>query len=591
MIYSNYLLFMASLANENAVEEYFKGVNHEDTFSGLQTNIAPSKYLSAVLASSGEHFSKIILLCTKEVRKKRIDNLGEMTTIEYYKRQITEYLEEKKIALPDDIFSVIPYDSEEADDVSEILKPILEILESAGGVDGPKRLYIDFTGGTRTAAMALVFIARFLATQGVEIASIIYANRIYGIGRDAENPAPIEECIKTYDTFDYFAGLVEQEAVGNSTRLLKYTEKYGEKELADLLKQANNTLVAMKSGQKAEKIENEPSQSENPMLTPAIKQVIVEVNSDIWAQIDKAVERRDGKLALNMLNEHFLELLELGGKLRYVGEIKRVGKFILNGSQELSTGWWYYNTYIKYVKKLLEKLYNSSSRPSEVTHGYTSETYKLLHYLAEGAGKESNKEIILTKKMSEDFKQKCSDEVDGIQKPLIDGIKAIVNDGVEISAQFVLDRVTEYNENLSKMQHLYFAKGFPFSFSTDVGNHVEIFSEYPALYKEALANTISEFDAIYGKDYFSYMKLIGSLYKNDEGIREWFPLKYSIARFKSDTWENPKDVAKFLQKFMVKHGEMRQYRNQIIHRVDLTFDEVERALEKVKQILAMLQPQ
>lgn len=344
---------MASIA-QNRPASYYKGKRHDGVFSGVQTNIAPSKYLQAVLAAEGERFSKIIILCTKEVRNDKFDFLDGLTTIEYYIQQITEHAREIGVKLAEDVFSVIPYNTAETDDVEDILKPILEIIKSTDDEQNQiaERLYIDFTGGVRTAAMAMVFAARFLAASGVEIANIIYANIARGTGFDANHPAPIEECVKTYDTFEYFAGLVEQEAAGSTHRLLKFMKKNGKDEQIVLMEQITNALTGKNSGGDAEKFDYELKASMSPLEKRAFEKALLEVNADRWEQINNAVERKQASMALNLLNECIMELLEKCQVLKYVGGINKH-----NGLAELFTGYnWYYSKYLDFVKSLLRHL-------------------------------------------------------------------------------------------------------------------------------------------------------------------------------------------------------------------------------------------
>ena len=243
---SNYLLFMASLPKPKASVLYYKGPQNDGVFSGIQTNTGPSKYLQAVLAAEGEQFDKIIMLCTEEVENQVFENLGGVTTVDYYKGQMIGHASELGIYLDNNSFKTIPYSIAEAEKVAEILSPIMTILELAQSGQTNKRLYIDFTGGARTAAMVLLFAARYLEAQGVETANIIYANLLYGTGEDAEHPAPIEEYTKVFETFSLFAGRVEHEEAGNSQRWQEFARKYGPREQADLQRLASDASAPKK---------------------------------------------------------------------------------------------------------------------------------------------------------------------------------------------------------------------------------------------------------------------------------------------------------------------------------------------------------
>jgi len=599
---------MASLPQAVPSEKYFKGSRHTDIFSGMQTNVAPSKYLQAVLALDGERFDKIIMLCTREVREVDYDELDGLTTVEYYKQQIREHAQKIKIDLPDDVFSVIPYDSTVADDVSEILKPIMEIMESTKSSETHRKLYIDFTSGTRTASMALVFAARFLAAHGIETANIIYANLVYGTGNDADHPAPIEECIKTYDTFEYFAGLVEKEVAGKVHRLLEFTKKYGMEEQVALLKKANINLDTIKAGQATEKIDHEPIDTGDVLVDEATEGAIKEANVDKWGQIDYALKRKDTKHALNLLKNDIMELLNSSGKLEYIGDFNISGSSELAGLVELTTNHWYYGKYIKYVKSLLEHLHFVKKPPTEAAKAYMAKTYKLSHYRR----KEYAEQVEMTPRMSNIFNEQCSEEIREIQDFFAANVNELIKSGNKISGEIISELVSEYNNDLLNLQNVYFTEGFPFAFVIKPPRRNMkpiVVYRYNSLYKEALNRSIDDINTLYygkegvtnrarlvkafnllKKDRCSYAEFLELVKHSDDVIKILFPMQYNTKNFKSRVWKEKWMVSEFLNDFMPIYIEVRDYRNKIMYEDKLTPEEIEIVLEKSRKCLDMLRP-
>ena len=595
-MYSNYLLFMVSLSQQNPKTRYYKGSRHTDVFSGLQTNIAPSKYLQAILAVEGECFEKIIMLCTKEVREQVFEELGGKTTIAYYKQQIMKHAQDLGIALQDEAFSVIPYDSVEADDVAEMLNPIMAILETTLHHKAPRRLYIDFTGGTRTASMALVFAARFLAAQDIETANIVYANLVYGSGKNVEQPAPIEECIRTYDTFDYFAGLVEQEATGSTRRLLEYSKKYGDNAHIDLLEHANRASIAQKSGQIVDQIDQSPIVTGNRLLDTAAETAADNTNADKWEQINKAVERKDF-LAFNMFSTNVARLMSACGKLEYIGRTQNT-----DGSDELYANYLYYNTYLTFIKPLLERLISSNDSPVKIASEYTAQMYKLSHYFKEASGNQ----VYMNNYMTRVFKERCVEDIKENQEFLTNSIKSLINSGAEISREIVVKLVDQYNSDLVRMQGLYFTKGFPFAC---MYNRSVLLPGYDNIYKKALSRVIKDLDNLYsensnipgtahlravykriGIEKCMYEELLKLAASDNEVLLALFPVQYNIKNFVSRLWDKPIDVAEFLQVFMPLYCEMRLFRNRVTHANQASPEEIELALGKLKQCMEMLRP-
>ena len=202
----NYLLFMPSLMRDNAQPITYRAENWETRYEGKQTNEALTKYLCHRLSKDGEKLEKIFMLCTPEVLTRPVEAAEGKTSSAYYCSQAGDfavsacgYTKEEAEAM----FFTIPYTpvlNTSHDDVTEAIRQVIAYITEHGKEDDC-RLYVDFTGGTRNAAMALVFACRIAERQGVHVERIFYSNISAGEGI-------IEDCTGTYDAFKQMEAVV-----------------------------------------------------------------------------------------------------------------------------------------------------------------------------------------------------------------------------------------------------------------------------------------------------------------------------------------------------------------------------------------------
>jgi len=199
--YRNYLLFIPSLMTERSKMLTYSVKDWDTKYTGTQTNEALTKYLCDMLRRQGEKLEKIFMLCTPEVLMDPIQVAGGKTSYEYYRAQISKYMTENCGYTKDDIegvFEKIAYAPVLNVSHEEITAPVAQvisyIISQKANEEG--RLFVDFTGGTRNSAMALVFACRISQARGVEKVQVLYSN----ISRESEN-GMIEDCTGTYDAF------------------------------------------------------------------------------------------------------------------------------------------------------------------------------------------------------------------------------------------------------------------------------------------------------------------------------------------------------------------------------------------------------
>lgn len=196
----NYLLFMPSLMRNNAQPITYCAGNWETSYEGKQTNEALTKYLCHRLALNGEKLEKIFMLCTPEVLSQPVEAAGGKSSYAYYRDQAAAYMVKKcgySEAEAESVFYPIPYTpGANISHEDAVIREVIErITENAGDENGS--LYVDFTGGIRSAAMALVFACRIAEDQGVHVERVLYSN----ISKEQAGCGMIEDCTHTYNAF------------------------------------------------------------------------------------------------------------------------------------------------------------------------------------------------------------------------------------------------------------------------------------------------------------------------------------------------------------------------------------------------------
>ncbi|HCT90661.1 MAG TPA: hypothetical protein DF613_04645 [Lachnospiraceae bacterium] len=256
----NYLLMVASLftrAQEIAYSVCSDG--KERLYTGKQTNEAVAKYLIESLKEQDRKLDKIVMLCSPEVMECPVDAAGNKTTYEYFREVIGDFYRKNYGDAAEDLFVPISYvnvENEKPDAMLSSLKSVLEITEQG---EWEQNLYIDFTGGVRSAAMTLVFMARILQSRKVNIRRVLYSNISNGTG-------VIEEMTKTYGLFEYLAGEIESR-YGDTARLRDYALENINPEAKEEAKEFLNLLdkqsQAEKVNQAGEVIKNAKKNREN----------------------------------------------------------------------------------------------------------------------------------------------------------------------------------------------------------------------------------------------------------------------------------------------------------------------------------------
>lgn len=608
----NYLLFVPSLLTRTKSITYQVG---EEVYIGMQTNEAVSKYLIDYLQKKGEKLDKIIMLCSREVEHDRIEWIGGQTTLEYYQDEIRAFLKDK---LPqegaENLFEIVPYTSGNDGESEEITEPLKQVLRIAGEekLENKKHLFVDFTGGTRSAALLLLFACRILQKSGVEVEKILYSN-ISSQGDEGR----VEECTRTYQLFGYLEAEVEEKN-GGVKKIREYAKTLDVKEKKQIEKLVNLKVKMEESKKKnqlgevaqvAKQYQEELKKADKLDGSSGLKRAvsILSENSGKEAEnivskgrlpelgvIEESIKRGDYDKALNLFRQKILHTL-YGGKL-----LKVNGRFLKkNGKEnvlqedmlakEIMGVYCYYeepepnrfsgkhvfmDTVCDYINLLWQ---NPREEPKKVLERYMGrDFYNLNNYLDEVPrwGFPHN-----------DYSLRVA------KRKVLPYLEEYSRSGVELEG--IIDRYIQ-------LDRLYMSYGFPFACTYDKS----IMDKYDELYKKILENGAESLQRLYqGKEDtviqrlkkafpeedVKYEALVMKLKEKDqeELLHILFPFRLiekniSSGVIKGEEWEE------FIYNFAKSFYIIKSVRNKIIHNGQLGKKETKRAIEELKRFMEFL---
>lgn len=610
----NYLLFVPSLLSRATPICYRVG---EQEYTGIQTNEAVTKYLIDYLRKKEKQLDKIIMLCTEQVREDKLDIIQGKTTLEYYECEIQRFLEERlgeEYTLREDLFEVIPYVPQGEDEVTEPLQKVLEITQD--GKSGlHKHLFIDFTGGIRSAALTLLFTCRILQRSGVEVEKILYSN-ITG----STKQGTIEECTKTYLLFEYLEGLVEQEN-GGTEKLTRYVEKtLSEKESesvkklvcsTDRVNQAKNLNQIGNVVKEAKRVEDDMKKASEEVTSSKGRKLLSvltgQVNSSEkiikntkYAElivIKEALEKKDYKRAIILFRENMVNILYKAGIVKTCNQYVNKNEKGIDDEKvtnEIMGVYAYYEdpegnkrriqkTFMDAVYHYMELLErNPEKDPADVLEQMSSTFFRLDTYADEtlrwGFG-------------HNDYSRRTS------RKKILPYLEK--NYGTTLSAD-------EFIDQYQQMDRLYMGYGFPFACT--YGNKY-FFDKYDEIYQKNMIRGAKSLHSLFqGKpdermkrtlncfpeEDFNYVTLIDALQKKKyaQMLHILFPYELNENKIRSDilkgeAWEE------FIYQFAKGFYIVKAVRNKLEHggkqgKKNLSNEALLAAIEEIQKIFGWL---
>lgn len=180
------------------------------------SNESAVRELAAYLQKRSQKIDKIFLF-SSQATKKLLKN-ANMTTVDFFKRRIKEFVPAENIITVD-------YDESNSmnaalPDIGEMGKSILaeaEKIQREQGADCPITIHADMTGGMRNASMMMLGVMRLLNFSGLQMGKILYSN--WERNRDVNY---VEDSQDVYRFFDLVAGATEFAKYGSVEKLADY---------------------------------------------------------------------------------------------------------------------------------------------------------------------------------------------------------------------------------------------------------------------------------------------------------------------------------------------------------------------------------
>ena len=246
---SNFLLFMPSLMmSDNAKVIAYTAEDSDITYHSAQTNVPAAEYVIRKLYEKGEKLSRIIMICSNEVMHNshvQVGFDGPVTSYEYLTQSVSRWMlqngyseqEIENIFLPIPLEDIRPGNKKEMNSVISLLEK--NILAD---VSEETSLYLDYTGGIRTASMLLLFTARLFESEGIKVKQVLYSNISYASGTGV-----IEDCMDTYSVFEWLDARTHAEH-GDTATAEKLASQEGEEIAAKQFRKTQKQLDRNKDG-------------------------------------------------------------------------------------------------------------------------------------------------------------------------------------------------------------------------------------------------------------------------------------------------------------------------------------------------------
>lgn len=526
----NYLLFMPSLMADDR-EPFTYTVSGEDKyrFTSSQTNIPATEYVASVLSEQNEQIDKIIMFCSEEVLNdtKRIVDYGLSTTIDYYKKTICNFLLNKGYGHErlSDLFEIIPLKDINPGDKTR-MDGLLNDLSDR--IDKTGNLYVDYTGGLRSAAILLIFFTRYLQKDGMNIKKMLYSNIS---SRDANGNCMIEDYMDTFMLFEWLDAEANAEN-GNLEKIQQMAKNAGMSKIETVLEKEQQTNMKMKSQQydsitAEEKKEIDVSKEQSLYQKNVLKALNKNKRNNAQDDIVKKVKSGDISKGIQDIRERGYEKLISNGIIEWESNCEK---------RHIADNFYaYVNYYVSYLE-------------------FAKETAKRI--CEDGA--DSIDELI-----TELFSLKPADKINMSVTDRIIREFERKNKSISIS-----EGSDEFAEKL-KYMHTYCRGGFPFGNIQNGYSYSSLYSErfkrpmwYSDEYKRELKKRIKSYSA--------------SGYSNDEKnlIKSFPPIDMGLFKLKNAKYEE-------LGELLVIMYKIRKLRNITTHGRNATVAQLEEAKQLV----------
>lgn len=212
---TNFLLLFLSY---NSKDPSCYRINDADVMTE-HSNESAVRELAAYLQKRSQKIDKIFLF-SSQATKKLLEK-ADMTTVDFFKRRIIEFVTAENIITVD--YDESKSMNEALSDIGEMGKSILDEAEKTKknqrekGAASHITIHADMTGGMRNASMMMLGIMRLLNFSGLQMGRILYSN--WELNRDINY---VEDSQDVYRFFDLVAGATEFAKYGSVEKLADY---------------------------------------------------------------------------------------------------------------------------------------------------------------------------------------------------------------------------------------------------------------------------------------------------------------------------------------------------------------------------------
>ncbi len=588
----NYLLFMPSLMRNGCNYITYTSPENDKEFTGLQTNIPATEYVMDSLHQKSKKLHGILMLCSDEVLKQPILPEGfsqPITTCDYYKAIISQQaqtmgytqdeIENLFIVYP--LAEINPGDQASMQKIQNALKE--RIIDTNGG-----RLYLDYTGGLRSASMLLLFFARLLeelSNKSIKVEQVLYSSIYHGSAQGT-----IENCVDTYHLFDILDA-INASAHEDYRGAEAQAKKMGSTALNNEISQAKEASSKKKAGNydAAAKIaeKDEIVVKHDDLVTEALSNAVKKQRTQMSKEgaLKQCIDTGKLKEAALIICEQGIDILIEKDALRCPRRMKNDKKKV---SDAFSAYARYYGTYLKFVKEMLEAIKGEKGR--DVFYS----SYKA--YIQEHTRLTPSKKgtVTVSPYLEREFSQVYPDLMQQLDEELVAQMGS-----ADITPVKIRDALANYERKRNAYLITYTKVGFPFGnfnalcFSFSVIREMRYFRENGETKSESICKLYSEeylrlldksMDQLMAVPMDELEEQIDSLLQDPMQLAEFFPPIFSKSLFTPSN----RDMKMFGQ-MVVLIQRIRQNRNTTVHHgsqvTSVIIDELRQQVMKFYELL------
>ncbi len=407
----NFLLFMPSLIqrdNPSKIAYHYDVTNA--VYYGCQTNVPASLLVLNKLNERCEKLNGIIMLCSTQVLNDTVNvEDKEQTTYTYYHDTIAAEMRRLGYSETDidSAFIRLPLDEINPGSWSSMDKVQNKMLDLIGNDSSADEatLFVDYTGGLRSASMLLVFFSKLLESQGVKVEDVFYSN----ISRTKPGHGDIESCMDTFDIFNYLNAF----AAESLDELKRVFSREEDEKFGSLIQSTEDAQKKIRSRRFSEITDADREAvfitAEMDILQRIAARQINDARSSLTLESDVRSLASDYNYeqAAQRVKEHGLDLLMEKGIITWRHNFYKNSAQIKNAFYAYAR---YYRSYLDFTHDMLMTLNITSDKLFDDYLAYTKEKYKLIlpqkpkGNVAPAIEKEfDNKYSCLTKQMKDEL--------------------------------------------------------------------------------------------------------------------------------------------------------------------------------------------